>query len=148
MADAFVAYLHYLGMMCLLAALVVEYLLLAGDLDYGRARQLVNADLVYWIALVLVLASGVIRLTSLGKGTPFYAANPLFHAKMVLFVAVAALYLYPSIILARLRGRLRSGAKPDLGPAAHRLVSVLRIQVAVFLLIPLLAVLMGRGFGY
>ena len=45
MADAFVAYVHYLGMMCMLAALVVEYLLLAGDLDQGRARQLVNADL-------------------------------------------------------------------------------------------------------
>jgi putative membrane protein len=148
MADALVAYVHYLGMMCMLAALVVEYLLLAGDLDQGRARQLVNADLAYWIALVLVLVSGLIRLTSLGKGTPFYAANPLFHAKMGLFLALAALSLYPSIVLARLRGRLRRGAEPGVGPAAHHVVAVLRIQVAVLLLIPLLAVLMGRGFGY
>jgi putative membrane protein len=148
MADALVAYVHYLGMMCLLAALAVEYLLLAGDLNQGRARQLVNADLAYWIALILVLISGLIRMTSLGKGTPFYAANPLFHAKMGLFVGMAVLSLYPSLKFARLRGRLRRGAPPDLGAGASRIAAVMRIQIGGLILIPLLAVLMGRGFGY
>jgi putative membrane protein len=148
MADAIVAYVHYLGMMCAFAALIAELLLLAGGLDQKRARQLVNIDLAYWVALALVLVSGVIRLTSLGKGTPFYAENPLFHAKMGLFVGVAVLSLYPSLKLARLRGRLRHRAAPDLGARASRVAAVMRVQIGGLILIPLLAVLMGRGFGY
>jgi putative membrane protein len=149
MADASVAYLHFLGIMCLLAALVGEHLLLGGDLDSKRTRQLVNTDLVYGIAVAVVLVTGLLRLTFFGKGIAFYTGSPLFHAKMGLFVAVVVLSLYPTKCFREMRRELRDGAAPRLG-AAHRrrLTLFVRAELTGLVLIPLFAVLMGRGFGY
>ena len=48
MIDALVAYFHYLAMMCLLAALVGEHLLLGGDPGSGRLRQLAATAVFFW----------------------------------------------------------------------------------------------------
>jgi putative membrane protein len=149
MADASVAYLHFLGMMCLLAALVGEHLLLGGDLDSKRTRQLVNTDLVYRIAVAVVLVTGLLRLTFFGKGIAFYTGSALFHAKMGLFVAVVALSLYPTKCFREMRRELRDGAASRLGVAhRRRLTMFVRAELASLVLIPSFAVLMGRGFGY
>ncbi len=149
MIDAFVAYFHYLGIMILLAALVGEHLLLSGELDAGRGRQLVITDVIYIVAVALVLVSGLLRLSYFGKGLAFYTSNPLFHVKMTLFVIAAILSVYPTVQIRGMRPAVRSGQAPGLGAGMiRRLKLLVRVELMLIASIPLLAVLMGRGFGY
>jgi putative membrane protein len=149
MINAFVAYFHFLGIMLLLAALVGEHLLLSGELDAGRGRQLVITDVIYIVAVALVLVSGLLRLIYFGKGLAFYTSNPLFHVKMTLFVVAAVLSVYPTVQIRGLRPAVRSGQAPGLGAGMiRRLKLLVRVELMLIATIPLLAVLMGRGFGY
>ena len=149
MINAFVAYFHFLGIMLLLAALVGEHLLLSGELDAGRGRQLVITDVIYIVAVALVLVSGLLRLIYFGKGLAFYTSNPLFHVKMTLFVVAAVLSVYPTVQIRGLRPAVRSGQAPGLGAGMiRRLKLLVRVELMLIATIPLLAVLMGRGFGF
>ena len=149
MIDAVVAYVHYLGIMMLMAALVSEYLLIGGDFDLGRARQLVSADIVFGAAAAAVLLSGVLRMFYFGKGAAFYLGNPLFHAKLTLFVLAAFLSVYPTVQFRSWRAAVRAARRPDV-PAAMLVTMrrVIGLELALIALIPLLAVMMGRGVGY
>lgn len=149
MGDAFVAYLHYLGIMVLLGALVGEHLILSGRLDHHRARQLGITDVIYGSAAGVVLVTGLLRATYFGKGLAFYTGNPLFHAKVTLFVLAALISVYPTVQFVSMRPALRAGRPPEFSPAlVGRLKVLIRIELTIIALIPLLAVLMGRGFGY
>lgn len=149
MVDATVAYLHYLGIMCLLAALVGEHLLLARSLDVSRARQLARIDRVYWLSAVIVVITGLLRMTLFGKGMAFYTGNPLFHLKMTLFGVVLLLAIYPARQFAYLRRLVAETDRPGLDERARRrVVMMLRGGLLGMVLIPLAAALMGRGFGY
>ena len=149
MVDAFVAYLHYLGMMLLFAALVAEHLILGDRLDLARARQLTIIDVIYGSAAGIVLITGLLRATYFGKGLPFYTGNPLFHAKLGLFALAVLISVYPTVQFISLRRAIRAGSPPDLAPVlAQRLRLMIRIELTLVACIPLLAVLMGRGFGY
>jgi len=147
--DAFVAYIHYLGMMTLMAALVSEHLLIGGDFDLARARQLVMVDLIYGVAAGAVLVTGVLRMFYFGKGAAFYLENPLFHAKLGLFIFLALLSVYPTVQFRSWRPGVKAGQLPDV--PRTRLTGmrrVVRLELLAVVLIPLLAVMMGRGFGY
>jgi putative membrane protein len=149
MADAVVAYLHYLGMMLLLGALVGEHLILSGKLDLQRARQLAATDVIYVSAAALVLVTGLLRASYFGKGLPFYTGNPLFHAKVSLFVLAALISVYPTVQFFSMRAGIRTEQMPELAPALiDRLKILIRIELTLIVCIPMLAVLMGRGFGY
>jgi putative membrane protein len=149
MLDAVVAYFHFVGIMSLLAALVAEHMLLGGELDVRRGRQLAATDRVYWCSAAIVLVSGLLRMTWFGKGMAFYAGNPLFHAKMAVFVLVIVLSIYPGLKFLDVRRSTRDGLPPRLPDGVTmRLKMLLRMELAAVILIPLLAVAMARGFGY
>jgi putative membrane protein len=149
MNDALVAYVHYLGMMMLMAALVGEHLLLGGPLDLRRARQLAVTDLIFGFAAAAVLLSGVLRMLYFGKGAAFYFGNPLFHVKVTLFVVAALLSVYPTVQILSWRAGLKSGQTPEVPPRRALVMRrIIRLELLAIALIPLFAVLMGRGFGY
>jgi putative membrane protein len=149
MTNALVAYVHYLGMMLLMAALVSEHLLLGGPLDLRRARQLAVTDLIFGFAAAAVLLSGVLRVLYFGKGGPFYFGNPLFHVKLTLFVIAALLSVYPTVQILSWRAGLKAGQTPEVPPRRALVMRrIIRVELLAIALIPLFAVLMGRGFGY
>ncbi|MGD8978204.1 MAG: DUF2214 family protein [Gammaproteobacteria bacterium] len=149
MADAFVAYIHFLGMMMLMAALVTEHVLLGGTLELRRARQLATTDLIYIAAAAAVLLTGILRMFYYGKGAAFYFGNPLFHLKLTLFFVAALLSVYPSVQIAGWRAGLKTGKAPQLQPRRSSVMRwLIRLELLAIVLIPLTAALMGRGFGY
>jgi putative membrane protein len=147
--DALVAYVHYLGIMTLMAALVSEHLLIGGTFDLERARQLVTTDVIFGAAAAAVLLSGVLRMFYFGKGAAYYLGNPLYHAKLTLFVVAALLSVYPTVQFRSWRPDVRAGRLPDV-PVARlaAMRRVLRFELLLVVLMPLLAVMMGRGVGY
>lgn len=140
------AWLHYLAMMLLAAALIAEHLLFSPRPDLAVARKIVIVDLIYGFSLLVVLATGFGRLFHGGKGALFYMQNAAYHTKFTLFVIMAAIWIYPAIKFLGWRRTLRGGGTPSMSDAeARRVFMAIRIQLLILVVIPLLAAMMARG---
>jgi putative membrane protein len=145
---ALVAYGHYLSFMICFAALVLERRLIRPQPDRRDAIWMVITDVVYGIAALGVLGTGILRVLYYGQGSSFYTENPLFWLKVGTYVAVGALSLYPTITYILWAIPLRKGELPQVSESlATRLKWILNIEIFGFALIPLLAALMARGVG-
>ncbi len=149
MTEAVAAYLHYLAIFVLFALLTYEHGLFRQTLDLEQARRLLRIDLAYGISAGLVLATGAARVLWFGKGLDYYLHNALFHAKLGLFLLVALLSILPTAVFLGWRPALKAGQPPQISPRQARLVTLLiRLELLALLIMPLLAALMARGFGY
>ena len=128
--------------------LAIEYLICIPGLARENVKLLARVDLLYLIAAVLALATGVGRLVWFGKGAGFYLHNPVFYLKLALFVAVGLISIPPTMQYLRWMRMLKTGAAEAAADfevlRARRYVLV---ELVLFSFIPLLAVLMARGIG-
>ena len=146
--SAGVAYVHYLSFMLCFAALVVERRLIRPDPDRRTATVMVITDVIYGMAALALLVSGISRVLYFGQGSEFYTTNPLFWWKVGLYLSVGGLSLYPTITYVLWAIPLRKGELPKVSEAlASRLAWILNIELVGFALIPLMATLMARGVG-
>ena len=97
LSSAAVAYVHYLSFMLCFAALVLERFLIRPDPDRRTATLMVIVDVIYGIAALTLLLSGIARVLHFGQGSEFYTSNPLFWWKVGTYLAVGGLSLYPTI---------------------------------------------------
>ena len=147
-SRALVAYGHYLSFMVCFAALVLERRLIRPQPDRRDAIWMVITDIVYGIAALGVLGTGILRVLYFGQGSSFYTENPLFWWKVGAYLAVGTLSLYPTITYILWAIPLRKGELPQVSESlATRLKWILNIEILGFALIPLLAALMARGVG-
>ncbi|RYF69050.1 MAG: DUF2214 family protein [Comamonadaceae bacterium] len=146
--EAILAYLHLLAILTMVVFIASEAALCRVQwLNAAVVERLARVDLIYGLAAVAVLATGVLR-TWLGvKGTAWYWTNPLLHVKLTLFIVVGIVSIFPTLTFIRWRKALRAtGALPpeaDIGKT-RRLVLV---QAHLLAVIPLVAVFLARGFG-
>jgi putative membrane protein len=146
--SAAVAYAHYLSFMVCFGALVLERRLIRADPSREDATLMVITDVVYGIAALALLLSGIARVLHFGQGSAFYTENPLFWVKVGTYLAVGALSLYPTITYILWAIPLRKGELPRVSEAlANRLRWILNIELVGFAAIPFLATLMARGVG-
>ena len=145
--SAGVAYLHYVSFMVCFAALVVERRLLRPDPDRRSATAMVITDIIYGLAALALLVSGIFRVLYYGQGSEFYTQNPLL-VKVGLYLSVGALSLYPTITYILWAIPLRKGELPKVSQAlATRLGWIINVELVGFAFVPLLATLMARGVG-
>ncbi|WP_413678361.1 DUF2214 family protein [Prochlorococcus sp. MIT 0916] len=134
-------------MLCF-GALIYERISLKPNPNRQEAISMVVADIVYGIAGVALLVSGIYRVLKFGQGSEFYTQNPIFWTKIVIFALVGSLSLYPTITYVLWSIPLTKGTLPEV---TQRLVSRLRLIINVELIgfasIPFLATLMARGVG-
>jgi putative membrane protein len=147
--DAALAYLHYISLMLVAGFLCGEVYLLKAGVNAQRASQLVRADLIYLISAVLALGSGLARSVWGVKGWSFYAANPLFHSKLTLFVLIAVISIVPTLIYRRWQKAAQLDAA-FVAPEAEqkRVRRFLILQLHLLALLPLFGVAMARGFRW
>lgn len=148
MGQALVAYLHYLSIFLLFALLSIEHVQFKLPLDLRRARGLIITDIAYGVCAGLVLFSGLARVLWYGKGLDYYLGNSLFHAKVGLFILIGLISVVPTFVFLNWRNSLTAGEVPQVSSRQARLVTgVIRLELLLLLVIPLLAVLMARGYG-
>ncbi len=146
--SSLTAYSHYLSLMLCFGALVFERIRLKPSPDRGEAISLILADVVYGGAGIVLLISGILRVRSFGQGTEFYVHNPIFWVKIVLFIVVGLISLYPTITYILWALPISKGDLPEVSEKlVQRLRFVLNIELIGFCIIPLFATLMARGVG-
>ncbi|MES2975697.1 MAG: DUF2214 family protein [Pseudomonadota bacterium] len=146
--DALLAYAHLLAILTMVVFLASEAALCRGEwLNAAVVERLARVDMIYGIASVAVLLTGLLRTWLGAKGMGWYWTNPLLHVKLTMFIVVGLMSIKPTITFIRWRKALRaSGALPDAAQikATRRLVMV---QAHIVAVIPLVAVFLARGYG-
>ncbi len=146
--SASVAYIHYISFMLCFGALVFERINLRSDQNREQAISMVVADVIYGIAGLALLISGIYRVIKFGQGPDFYTHNPIFWTKIVIFALVGTLSLYPTITYILWAIPLSKGKLPEVTTnLVARLKLLINIELFGFLLIPFFATLMARGIG-
>ena len=145
--EPLLAYLHYLSIIVLGAFLTAELMVCRPPLGPEQVRLLPRLDIVFFAAALLSLITGLLRLFVYAKGVSFYLPNPTFHAKMALYVAVAVISIVPTVRFIRWRRALDAGGALPATAEVARVKRLIHIELALFALMPLMAVLMARGIG-
>ena len=146
--SASVAYIHYLSFMICFGALVFERISLKANPNRQEAISMVIADIIYGIAGLALLISGIYRVIKFGQGSEFYTENPIFWTKIIVFALVGSLSLYPTITYVLWAIPLSKGTLPQVTESlASRLRLIVNVELVGFASIPFLATLMARGVG-
>lgn len=142
------AFLHHLAAFTLVACLVLEFVLIRGELGLQGARRLQRVDMVFGLSSGLLLLVGLLRVFYFEKGASYYFHSWPFLAKLILFLAVGLLSIPPTMEFLSWRGPLRQGQAPSVSEERRRwLRRFMHLELVGVLLILLCAALMARGIG-
>ena len=140
------AFLHHLAAFTLVAAVVVEFVLLKGDLTLWSARRLQVADTVLGIAATILLIAGLTRVFWFEKGAAYYFHNHAFLTKLSLFVIVALLSIVPTVEFLSWRKAVKAGQVPAVAaPRLKRVRMIVHAELAAVAVILLCAAIMAKG---
>jgi putative membrane protein len=144
MPEVLISYLHFVGFAAMASALALELVMFRTEVSGEVARRLARIDGLYGASALVVLGSGLMKLLVFGKPASYYMQNGLFHVKITLFVVALLLSIYPAIKF------IKNRKTPDDGQAVFpgAIGVLLKIQLLFLLLIPMLAVMMARGYGF
>lgn len=135
-------YLHFAALILLAGAVLIQNMAIKKTISDEDARNLAKVDKFAGFGAALSLVFGLVLWLWVGKPAGFYSANPLFHAKLGLFLLLIVLAIRPAVFLHRLRNTTQ-GEIPV--PGSVRLL--LRLELALLIAMPVLASLMARGIG-
>ena len=147
MATLF-AFLHHLAAFALVAALVVEFVLIKGELTAISARKIQRTDLIFGVAAAVLLVVGLLRVVFYEKGVAYYLYSGAFIAKLSLFVIVGLLSIYPTLEFLAWSKDLKQDRVPavDAGKL-RRIRMIMHIELVGVVAVILFAALMARGIG-
>jgi putative membrane protein len=142
MEDVFIRYLHFIGIFILFSSILIEHLYLKKLIAVHEIKKLAVIDLAYGISAGIVLITGFSLWLWVGKPSEFYSVNPVFYIKISLFFIAALISIYPTIFFIR----ARRSASPIIS-VPKTVIMIVRMEILLLLIIPLLAVLMAKGYG-
>ena len=146
--EAILAYLHILAILTMVVFLASEAALCRSQwLNAAVVERLAKIDMVYGIAAVAVLATGLARVYFGVKGSAWYWSNPLLHIKLTLFVVMALISIKPTLVFSRWRRTLRENGQLPGEVEVKKTRRLVMVQAHILPLIPLAAVFLARGFG-
>ncbi|MBH1988388.1 MAG: DUF2214 family protein [Burkholderiales bacterium] len=146
MLEACLAYAHFVAILTLVVFLSSEAALCRPEwLNAAAVHRLARLDLIYLIAAVAVLATGVARTLWGVKGVEWYWAQPLLHAKLTLFVLIGLLSIRPTRAFMRWRRVLREGGTLPPEAEVRSVRRWIMVQAHLLLLLPLAGVFLARG---
>ncbi len=143
--EIFLRYIHFISIFTIVGSLVAEYLLLKKTMRRSEISRLAKIDAVYGLAALTLLAAGLILwLGSYGKPAIYYNLNWVFHLKLGLFALLGIASIYPTLFFIK----QRKGKPEEEIEIPAKIFWILRFELLLLLIIPLVAGLMARGIGY
>ena len=146
--SALVAYVHYLGIILCFGALMFERIILKINLNKNETISIIIADVIYGIAGLAILITGILRVKYYGQGGDFYTSNPIFWLKVSLYIVIGLISLYPTITYILWAIPLSKNKLPVISEnLVKRVKLIILTELVGFAVIPFFATLMSRGIG-
>ena len=146
--SALFAFLHFLAVFGVFATLFLEWQTMSPAPTRTEALRIQRCDRWYGQFAMLLVVVGLLRVYFFEKGKAFYFGNPVFNAKMTLFVLVGLVSIYPTMRFIKWRAQTRQGAAPVVSATEYRRIMMsLRAELLLLLAAALCASLMARGVG-
>lgn len=143
--EILLRYLHFISIFTIVSTLVAEHLMLKREMTRAEIAKLARIDAVYGFAALTLLCAGLtLWLGGIGKPAVYYSKNWIFHTKITLFVIVGLLSIYPTVFFIK----QRKGDPSEVITVPGRVFWMLRFELLLLFIIPLLAGLMARGVGF
>jgi len=141
--DLVLAVAHHLLIFSLFGVLMAEFVVVRPGMTNVMVERIAAIDLWYGVLAALILAVGFGRAIFAAKGWLYYSHNAFFWAKIGVFVIIGLLSVPPTLAFIR----WRSGADAPEDPQISRIRGLLWAEVVLFLLLPVFAAAMARGYG-
>ena len=136
-------YFHFIAIFGLVSSIVGEHLLLKDVLSRKVLKKIAVVDRIQGASALLVVITGLTLWFLVGKPAEFYTRNWILHTKVTLVLVVGLM----SIIPTRFFLKNRKGTEDDMIAIPSRIKIIIRAQLLLLFLIPLLAALMAQGRG-
>jgi putative membrane protein len=146
--DLVLAVLHHLLAFSLAGIIAAEFVLVRSDPSPATIRRLARIDRHYGLIAAATILVGIGRVVYGAKGWEFYVYNWVFWAKMAAFLAVGLLSIRPTMRFIAWNTKVAADTAYSI-PVAELAAVRGRVlaQAIVFLLIPVFAAAMARGYG-
>ena len=142
------AFLHHVAAFALVATLALEFVLLKQELNAANARRILAADAIYGMSAGLLIVVGLLRVFFFEKGAYYYFHSVPFVAKLVLFVVIGLVSIYPTRAFLSWRKQLKNNTFSGvLANELRRIRLIVHIELAGVVLILLCAAMAARGIG-
>lgn len=141
-----IKYIHFVGIFGVVIALAMENALLKKEHTRAEIKRLAKIDGIYGFSTIIVLAAGFVLWLGVGKPAEFYSTNWILHLKIGLFAVVGILSLPPTIFFMKNRAN-KKRPEDEVVQIPNKLKKLIRIELAILLILPLLATLMANGIG-
>jgi putative membrane protein len=146
--DLVLAVLHHLLVFSLAGIIAAEFVLIRNELSPSTLARLARLDRHYGIVAMLIVVVGAGRVVWGLKGWEFYVYNWVFWAKMAAFAAVGLLSIVPTVRFISWNRQAAADPGYSVPEAEYAAVrNYVRWEAIVFLLIPVFAAAMARGYG-
>lgn len=143
--EILLRYLHFISIFIIVATLVSEHLLLKKELTRAEINRLSRIDALYGMAALVLLTVGLtLWFSGVGKPSVYYSKNWIFHTKLTFFVMVGLFSIYPTVFFLK----HRKGDPEERIRVPNTVFWLLRLELLLIFIIPLLAGLMARGIGF
>ena len=143
--EILLRYVHFISIFAIVGSLVSEHLLLKPTLSRSEIIRLARIDAIYGFAALCLLGAGLtLWLTGVGKPPVYYSQNWIFHTKLTLYIAIGLCSIYPTIFFIK----NQKGDPTEIVKIPKSIIMLVRIELILLVIIPLLAGLMSRGVGF
>jgi putative membrane protein len=143
--------LHLIALGLGLGAVIARGTALREAPSNAALRRAFRSDSTWGIAALLWIITGVWRLLDgIEKPMSFYLTNPIFHAKIGLFLVILLLELWPMVTLIRWRRTFSAGESAErlmTSGAGRRIATISHIEALVVVVMVFVAVALARGLG-
>ena len=146
--DLMFAIAHHLLVFALAGVLAFEIAVIGLAMTREAILRVGSVDIWYGLLAAAIIVVGFTRAAIAAKGWAYYSVNIFFWAKIGTFAIVGLLSIVPTIAIIRWRRTLAADA--GFTPPAHAIRRVRRVLFAealLFLLLPVFAAAMARGYG-
>lgn len=138
-------YFHFISIFAIVSSLAAEHLLLKEKLTRNEINRISRIDGVYGVAAITLLIAGLtLWLGGFDKPAVYYTKNWIFHTKITCFAVVGLLSIYPTVFFLK----HRKGNPDELIAVPKSIFWMLRIELLLIFIMPLLAGLMAHGVGF
>lgn len=144
--EAILASLHLVAILTAVVFLSSEAALCRSEWMHAAVvRRLARLDMIYGLAALALLLTGIARMAWGVKGLTWYVSQPLFHLKMLLFFGAALLSLRPTFTIRRwLKTLNQQGTLPP-AEAVRTTRQWIMVQAHIIPVVAVVAVFWARG---